>query len=100
MPDIVDVIAQRRFRLLDQPGRDVRALVGRPSPTTDGEDYMCTYQIVGIGDESVRSATGIDAIQAIELVISTALPAWLNALREDYPDLRWEDAEPGNLGFR
>lgn len=99
MTGIVDVIAERRFRLIDQPDRVVRAVVGRPCPTADGRDYTCTYQITGIGDESVRSVTGIDAIQALQLVISTALPAWLQALREGYPGLRWEDAEPGNLGF-
>ena len=97
--EIGDVIANRRYRLLDQPEREIDVLIGRPRLTDDGHDWCCPYQIVGVGDESVRRCLGVDAFQSLQLVMTKAVPAWLKQLLEEHPSLRWEDAEAGDFGL-
>jgi RHS repeat-associated protein len=97
--DIGDLIAERRFHLLDRPGFQVSLLIGRPRPVAGGDDWCCPYQIVGVGDEVVRAAMGVDALQSLQLVITKAVPAWLTKTLAENPGLRWEDAEPGDLGL-
>jgi hypothetical protein len=51
-------------------GRTVSVIIGVPQRYPEGaEDYFCPYQIVGIGDERVRCASGIDALQALTLTL-------------------------------
>ena len=94
---IQHVIAERQLHLIDDPSRDVRVLIGQPS--SDGYDSKCAYQTVGISDEQIRHVTGIDGIQALELLVTRTLPAWLNRLLEEHPGLRWLDAPPCDFGF-
>jgi len=96
--ELGDVIAERQFHLLDRPGQKVSLVIGRPRPHEGGGDWYCPYQVVGLGDEVVRHGIGVDALQALQLVISRAVPAWLALLFSDNPTLRWEDADPGDLG--
>ena len=96
---IGEIIADRPFHLLDQPGNEVRLLIGRPRPAEEGDDWCCPYQILGVGDEIVRAGMGVDALQALQLVITKAVPAWLAKLLEENPSLRWEDAEYGDFGL-
>jgi len=97
----VRIIAQRRLRLWDEPERDVRVLIGQPEPDPESsaDDHRCPYQVIGIGDQEMRYGYGVDGIQALELVISRALPAWLGVLKKEYPTLGWEDADTGDFGF-
>ncbi len=93
----MDVIAERRLWLKNTPRPGIRIVIFKPVP--DGpEDYRCPYQIEGIGDEKVRYAVGVDAVQALELVIKV-LPAELEALRQEHSDLRWANADEGDFGF-
>jgi hypothetical protein len=85
--------------LLDRPDHVVAVLVGRPQLAANGIDWECRYQIVGVGDETVREGSGVDSLQALQLVLTRAVPAWLDALHKEHPALRWEDAESGDFGW-
>jgi len=61
---------------------------------------LCPYQILGIGDERVRCAGGVDAVQALQLameMIGSELYFKLN--RQHDGKLRWEAGKEGDLGF-
>jgi hypothetical protein len=61
---------------------------------------LCPHQILGVGDERVRSATGVDAFQALQLameMIGSELYFSLN--RKFDGKLRWEGGKAGDLGF-
>jgi hypothetical protein len=94
------IIAERHLRVSGHPELDVRVRMGAPRPLPDAPygDYYCPYQIVGVGTEKVRYAGGVDAIQALELALHI-LPTELDALRQEYPGLRWADAPDGDYGF-
>jgi hypothetical protein len=97
------VIAERSFRIEGHPELDVRVRIGMPMPFApqtgqSWSDYYCPYQVTGVGDERVRYAPGVDAVQALEEAIHI-LPTELDALRQHHPGLRWEDAAPGDFGF-
>jgi hypothetical protein len=94
-----EVIATRRLFLLDDPDREVLVQLGKLQKTAGEDDYSCSAQIIGIGDERVRRVFGFDAFQAIQLTmrfIGTRLVA-LN--EENGGRLRWEGDEHGGFGF-
>lgn len=97
--EVGEIIVERRFHLLDQPDADVRLRIGRPQPTEDPHEWYCPYQFVGVGDGIVRAGRGVDGLQALQLVVTRAVPAWLGALLKEHPSLRWEDAEHGDFGL-
>ena len=72
--------------------------IGKPIDVELGISY-CPYQILGIGAEEIKYATGVDSVQALILAftkIGTELytsPEWKN-LR-----LTWMDDPSGNLGM-
>jgi hypothetical protein len=49
--------------------RQVEVLIGTPSGIPGSSDCFCRYQIVGLGDATVRYAEGVDAAQAIYLAM-------------------------------
>ena len=49
--------------------REVRVRIGCPRETPSG-DFITPYQIVGAGDEKVRSAAGLDSVQSLQLVFT------------------------------
>jgi hypothetical protein len=68
----LDVIAERTLAAtIDGSVLDVFVRFGKPIPYPKG-DWACPYQIVGIGDEKVHSAFGIDAVQALQLAMFAA----------------------------
>ncbi len=97
--ELGEVIAVRRLHIEGEPTREVIVLVGKPQPFSDSDDYYCPYKIAGIGQEAIRYAGGVDAVQAMEEVIRV-LPVELSALLQKHPGLRWEDAPAGDFGFR
>lgn len=97
--ELGDVIAMRKLRIKDEPTREVVVMIGKPQPFPDSDDYYCPYKIAGIGQEVIRYAGGVDAVQAMEEVIRV-LPAELSALLQKHPGLRWEDGPAGDFGFR
>ncbi len=74
--------------------------MGKPQLVDDGRDYFCPIQIVGIGDEKVTYAGGVDAFQAIELA-SKLIAIELRTIRDrfDVRFARWDGDETGTGGF-
>ncbi|HEY0016553.1 MAG TPA: hypothetical protein VGC13_09555 [Longimicrobium sp.] len=67
-PALGDVIAERELEVDGAAGAVVR--IGRPTPDpAEGGDWRCPFQIVGLGDEAVHEAFGIDAVQALQLCL-------------------------------
>jgi hypothetical protein len=101
--EISEVIAQRCLSLEDQPDTNIRILLGKPqhvaSPSND-DFVLCPYQIVGIGDEKVRSAGGVDEVQALQLAMEMIGSELYFKLNRNYGGkLRWEAGKEGDLGF-
>jgi hypothetical protein len=98
-----DIIAERHLYLEGEPGCTIRVLLGKPHTrlnASNNELTFCPYQILGIGDEKVRAAGGVDAIQALQLameMIGSELYFKLN--RRHNNGLRWEGGKDGDLGF-
>ncbi len=72
--NIGDVIVEREFELR-QGGQSqrVRLLIGRPRRMAEpGSDWTCPFQIQGLGDEQIREACGVDAVQALMLCLQMA----------------------------
>jgi len=86
------VIAVRRLESVGHPGLKIMVEIGKPRKSRGRDDYFCPYRISGVGDEVVRAAYGVDAIQALQLV--------MHAIGSTLPrqhDLRFFDNE--DLGF-
>jgi hypothetical protein len=101
--EISEVIAERHFYLEGTPNRNIRVLIGKPQKVanpSNGDLVFCPYQVLGIGDEKVRSAGGVDEVQALQLameMIGSELYFKLN--RKCGGKLRWEAGKEGDLGF-
>ena len=53
--------------------------MGKPRKLPDSQgDSFCPWQIIGIGDERVRYAAGIDGVQALDLAMKV-IGAYLGA---------------------
>jgi len=64
------VIAERVLEVT-KDGKPYVATVrlGQPVKSEDSPGYCCPYQVLGIGDDVVRSASGEDSMQALQLAI-------------------------------
>jgi hypothetical protein len=67
--ELGQVIASRTFEL---EGGTAELLIGMPAPFDDGCNFYCPFQLKGVGDERVRYAGGIDAVQALILALDIA----------------------------
>lgn len=101
-PDAIkEVIAERVFSLVSKSGEtsEVTVLLGKPEKLPGADDYYCAFQIVGIESDKIRCTYGIDAFQAIQLVM-TAIGACLSSLNEPGRQrLRWVGDKDGGFGF-
>ena len=101
LESVDEPIAIRTLTLIrdDSATSEVLVLLGKPRQLPDHEDYYCSYQIKGAGDEKVRYSCGVDPFQALHLALST-LGVELEVLnRELDGKLRWEFDDTGGLGF-
>jgi hypothetical protein len=66
-----EIIAERVLTLLQDNGNATQVFVrlGKPQASSEGDEYYCPFQVVGIGDEKVRQISGIDAFQALQLTL-------------------------------
>ena len=92
---ISSTIAERRltFRNGSPKPKEVRVIVGKPKESDHKQDYYCQVQILGLGDEKIRSVYGLDSMQALQLTIRF-ISAQLDRYRKD---LRWLNDE--NIGL-
>ena len=107
LENVGDVMAVRIYRLFDdsnriESSREVVLRLGKPqrSPgSMESEEYYCPFQLIGVGDERVRYAAGVDAFQAIELAL-TVIGGLMARLREEHKGrLRWDYDDRGGFGF-
>ena len=101
--EISQVVAERLLYLDGEPGTRIRVLVGRPQTLpgpSNNNVVLCPYQILGVGDEKVRSAGGVDEIQALQLAMEMIGSELYFKLNRKYGGkLRWEAGKQGDLGF-
>lgn len=83
-------------RILQSPKVDnqVRVRIGCPQKTPR-EDFITPYQIIGVSDEKVRFAAGLDAVQSLQLVLQM-IAADIHYRLKQY-QLHWADR--GDPGF-
>jgi hypothetical protein len=96
---IKEIIARRTLYLVDNKDKEIVVIIGKPNQFPDHQDYYCPYKITGLGDEKVRYAGGIDAIQAIQLAMVMIGAQLYTSNEAKTGHLRWEGDEEGNLGF-
>ena len=79
-----EVLASRTVRFQPAVGAavDVVVSLGMPVSDDDGRDWVCPFQISGIGDEPVRGVFGIDKMQALVLALHV-LPTELRAIAQE-----------------
>lgn len=94
------VIAERQLERRDAQGveHEVKVLIGQPQPDpTPGGDWYCPFQILGLADDNVKAAFGVDAVQALTLclqMIGAQLAHYRNIQGQK---LTWLDQD--SLGF-
>jgi hypothetical protein len=91
-------IARRQLSLSD--GRKITVRVGTPQRSPDRRSYFCPYQIVGLGHDHVRRASGgLDSIHALQFALEK-VGIDLHVLNEAYNGaIRWDGDTDGDLGF-
>jgi Domain of unknown function (DUF6968) len=95
-----EVIATRVLRLVgDDSTTEIRVQIGKPCQFPDGRGFYCPYQISGLGNAKVRYAAGIDAVQALQLVMGIIGADLHSRNRSCEGKLRWEGDRGGDLGF-
>lgn len=62
------VIAERELQLRGPADRIVRVRIGAPEPDpVQGGDFRCAFQVVGLSNDAVHHAHGVDSFQALNL---------------------------------
>lgn len=94
---IDSVIAKRILKAKD--GREIEVVFGRPEKFPDDDDFYCPFQIIGLGDEKVRYAGGVDSMQALILALKK-LSYYVTSLDEvTKGEVQWLDGSEPDLGL-
>ncbi len=102
LKDVGELIAERTL-ILEQRGKRRKKIIvrlGKPRIFPEGNpDYFCPFQILGLGEDEVRCVAGVDAFQAIQLVlIGIAAELHFHFRRKFGEALYWFE-KGDNLGF-
>jgi hypothetical protein len=99
--DLGDIIATRTLDYIGQGKQRlvVDIAIGKPRQFSDSEDYYVPYRIKGVGVEKLGYAAGVDAVQALQLVMRGIGADLLSISRKLPGQLRWIGNEPGEYGF-
>ena len=91
-------IAERELQLRGPAERIVRLRIGTPEPDPKHKGgFRCPYQVLGLSDDAVQFAHGVDSFQALNLAFSGIRNAVrtnakvLAAFHDDF-SLTWDDA--------
>ncbi|GAA2599329.1 DUF6968 family protein [Streptomyces tubercidicus] len=78
--ELGEVMAERELEAVTRDGGRTPVVVKlgtpHPDPLGTGEDWCCPHQILGLGDENVLAAFGVDSLQAF-LMATRSLKAHL-----------------------
>jgi hypothetical protein len=95
---MTDIICSRKLTYLCDV--DVTVSVERPEYMGDYGSFRCRYSIIGIGDEKIRYAFGVDSIQALILALKGAGTDLYTSDEWESGQLQWADGDvPGDLDF-
>ncbi|HEX8183744.1 MAG TPA: hypothetical protein VF747_03310, partial [Blastocatellia bacterium] len=86
----------RSFEAREATGteREVTLRMGKPIPDPkEGGDWCCPYQIIGLGDDKVSAAFGVDPLQALLLALQKAGAELSYYQRVQNIKLTWLDDE-------
>lgn len=71
--ELGEIVAERRIEGVAPDGSPVEVVIRfgapRPDPLSGNGDWQCPHQIVGLGDEGVQAAYGVDSLQALLLSV-------------------------------
>lgn len=71
--ELGEVVAERRLTCVTREGTRpavvIRVGAPRPDPLSSGGDWCCPHQILGLGEEAVEAAFGVDSLQALLLSV-------------------------------
>ena len=96
-----EIIATRRFHFIDEGDRHraVSVFVGKPEQSNGSSEYLCPFQVIGIGSQVTQLARGSDSIQALQAAF-VLISASLNHLNSELGGkLTWDGSAKGELGF-
>lgn len=94
---IETIIAQRSLQTKD--GCEVQIIIGRPEHFPDEEDFYCPFAVMGLGDDRIRYAGGVDALQALILALKM-LSVYVMTLEDvKRGDVQWLDGRDPTLGL-
>jgi hypothetical protein len=81
-------------------GRKITVVIGKPEMFPDGVNFYCPYQVVGIGNERVRYAGGVDAVQALQLAMQMIGAELYTSPEAQSKQISWDGGGvAGDLGF-
>jgi hypothetical protein len=102
LKEVGEVIAERTL-ILEQRGRRRKKIIlrlGKPQMFPEGDpDYFCPYQILGFGEDEVRCVAGVDAFQAIHLVLIGIAIELHFLYRREFGEAFYFLKKGDNLGF-
>lgn len=96
--DIADPIVTRHLRLAGST-TGVTVEIGRPQAYPDRRDFYCPYRILGLEDDHVRSAGGVDQIRALVLALQRIGARLYSSAAYQAGQLYWLEAGNKDLGF-
>jgi hypothetical protein len=98
MTGIGTVVARRELLLSGR--KKVTVEIGKPRKFRGSPDYFCPFRIRGIGDDFLSRTGGIDAIQALELVMTHIGSLLYYSEEAKAGKLTWDAGRvDGDLGF-
>lgn len=91
-------IATRKLLLASGPETttEVSISLEKPVPVTGSAEWRCAYRIVGPGANVMNYATGVDALQAVQLAI--VMVETEIDVRFSESELMWDDGTPYRNG--
>jgi hypothetical protein len=71
--DLGEIVAERQIEGVAPDGSPFEVVIRfgapRPDPLSGNGDWECPHQIVGLDDDTVQAAYGVDSVQALLLSI-------------------------------
>lgn len=71
--ELGEIVAERQIEGVAPDGSHFEVVIRfgapRPDPLSTNGDWECPHQIVGLGDDEVSAAFGVDSLQALLLSI-------------------------------
>ena len=98
---IGEIIATRRLHFVDEGNhkRAVSVFIGTPQQSNGSSEYLCPFQVIGIGSQNTQVARGRDSIHALQAALLLISANLRNLNNELGGKLMWDGADSGELGF-